>query len=327
VRAQVVNPRAAGYPAAVTAAFAYRQFHNQPPDSPLDGWLRRLWADVAARTDGRLVVDVRAQHDGLAGGDPAALQMLVAGEVEFLAMMGGLLGAVCPVAEIQGVPFAFRDHAHVFRAMDGALGDHLREQLAAAGIHLLPRACLENGFRHISTSGRPVRTADDLAGLRIRTPAGQLFVEFFTALGATPVAINMNRLRQALGDGTVEAQENPLVMVEANRLYEVQTHLSLTGHMWSGFNLLANLRTWRALPEDVREAVERAAAHWAALQRRQTEADNAALVGTLAGRGMIVNRADTAGFRAPLGPFYARWKRAFGARAWSLLEAETGLRG
>jgi tripartite ATP-independent transporter DctP family solute receptor len=306
----------------VTGPVAYRQFHNQPPGSPLDGWLRRLWADVAARTDGRLVVDVRARHDGIPGGDPAAVQMLVAGDLEFLTMMGGLLGGVCPAAEIQGVPFAFRDHAHVFRAMDGALGEFLGQELAAAGIHLLPRACLENGFRHITTSTRPIRTADDLAGLRIRTPNGALFVDFFTALGADPVPINLNRLHQALRDGTVEAQENPLVMVEVNRFHEVQTYLSLTGHMWSGFNLLANLAAWRALPGDVRQVVEEAAAQWAARQRRETDAENAGLADRLRAGGMIVNQADAAGIRGRLGPFYARWKRQFGARAWAALEAE-----
>jgi TRAP-type C4-dicarboxylate transport system substrate-binding protein len=122
----------------------------------------------------------------------------------------------------------------------------------------------------------------------------------------------------------VEGQENPLVMVEANRLYEIQTRVSLTGHMWSGFNLLANLAAWRALPDGVRGIAERQAAHHAALQRYQTDVRNSELVTGLARRGVRVNEADTAGMRARLGAFYARWKREVGTRAWSLLEAETG---
>jgi TRAP-type transport system periplasmic protein len=301
-----------------------RQFHNQPPGSPLDRWLRALWAAVAAETGGQLAVSVHPQNDGIAGGDPEALQMLRRGDVTFYTLMGGLLGAVAPVAEIQNVPFAFRSHAHVFAAMDGPLGDLLRTEVATGGIHMVPRACFENGFRHITSRGRPVRDVADLAGLRIRTPNGRLFVDFFESLGARPVAINMNRLYDALAQGTVDAQENPLVMVEVNRLYEVQTHLSLTAHMWSGFNLLANLEAWHALPEDVRQAIERIAPRYAALQRRETEADNVALVATLAERGMRVNTAVTAAMRARLGPFYARWKREFGPRAWGLLEAATG---
>jgi tripartite ATP-independent transporter DctP family solute receptor len=301
-----------------------RQLHNQPPGSPLDRWLRRLWDDVRAETSGRLDVEVSAQNGGVAGGDPAALEMLRAGEVAFFTLMGGLLGRVAPVAEIQNVPFAFGSQAQVFAAVDGDLGAHLREEVAAKGVYMIPRGCFENGFRHITTRTRAVRSADDLVGLRIRTPAGRLFVDFFTTLGAEPTAINLDRLYQALKDGAVDAQENPLVMVEVNRLDEVQTHLSLTGHMWSGFNLLANLALWRSLPGEVQGAVERAAARCAAGQRAETEARNAALAEGLRGRGLLVNRADTTDMRRRLGDFYARWKREFGAKAWGLLQAHAG---
>jgi tripartite ATP-independent transporter DctP family solute receptor len=306
------------------APAACRQFHNQPPGSPLDRWLAALWTAVRDETGGRLDVRVCPGNGGVAGGDPEALDMLRRGEVQFFAVMGGLLGAVAPVAQIQNVPFAFRGHAHVFEVMDGVLGDHLRRELAGQGIALLPRACFENGFRHITTSGRPVRGADDLVGLRIRTPAGRIFTDCFEALGARPRAINLDRLYAALADRTVDGQENPLIMVEVNRLYEVQTHLSLTGHMWSGFNLLASLEAWRALPAGVRAVVERQAARHAQGQRQETDAQNAALVAGLAGRGLAVNAADTAGMRARLGPFYARWKRELGATAWGLLEDATG---
>jgi TRAP-type C4-dicarboxylate transport system substrate-binding protein len=126
-----------------------RQFHNQPAGSPLDRWLTELWAAVRPATGGRLDVRVCPQNDGVAGGDPEALRMLLA-------------------------------------AIDGPLGAHVRAALGERGVHAIPRACFENGFRHISTSTRPIRAADDLVGLRIRTPAGRLFVDFFESLGARP---------------------------------------------------------------------------------------------------------------------------------------------
>lgn len=301
-----------------------RQFHNQPSGSPFDRWLTELWAAVRAETGGTLDVKVCPQNDGIPGGDPQALQMLLAGEVEFYTLMGGLLGSVAPVAEITGLPFAFASHAQVFAAIDGGLGDYVREELLAKGIYALPRACFENGFRQISTSTKPIRTADDLVGLRIRTPAGRLFVDFFESLGAKPTPINLNRLYDALKDGTVEAQENPLAMIEVNRLYEVQTYLSFTDHMWSGFNLLANADRWRALTRDIQQLVERVAPRYAARQREETIAFNAALRTRLGERGMVVNDADRASIRARLGAFYTRWKREFGAKAWGLLEAHIG---
>ncbi len=301
-----------------------RQFHNQPADSPLHRWLKELWSAVAVETAGRLEVEVCPENAGIPGGDPQALEMLVAGEVDFYTVMGGLLGRLAPVCEITGLPFAFRTPSQAFEALDGGLGEFLGEELRARGLYAVPRACFENGFRHITTRARPIRDAEDLAGLRIRVPAGRMFAEFFETLGARPTAINLNRLYAALLDGVIDGQENPLVMVEVNRLYEIQTHVSLTGHMWSGFTLVANLARWESLPATVRDVAADVAARYAAGQRAETEVENAALVDRLGERGMIVNHADTAGMRRLLGDFYARWKRELGPKAWSLLETSTG---
>jgi len=302
----------------------YRQFHNQPESSPLHRWLSEMWSAVSAETDGLVQVRVCPQNDGIPGGDPAALEMLLAGGVEFFALMGGLLGAVVPVAEMQGLPYAFHDHAHVFAVMDGEFGDFLRREMAGKGIYCLRRATFENGFRQITTRTRAIRHADDLAGLTIRTPAGRLFLDFFETLGALPTAINLNNVHGALRTGAIEAQENALVVTEFNRFWEVQQYVSLTNHMWSGFNLLANLEAWQALPRDAQVVIERVAASFARRQRSDTDMLNRDLAGWLAGRGMIFNQVDTASFRRRLGPFYARWRKIFGPSAWSLLEAEVG---
>jgi TRAP-type transport system periplasmic protein len=94
--------------------------------------------------------------------------------------------------------------------------------------------------------------------------------------------------------------------------------------MWSGFNLLANLKLWQRLPADVQAVIERNVAKFARLQRADNEALNTQLRTQLAQQGMTFNDADTSSFRAKLGPFYARWKEAVGQRAWSLLEAHVG---
>jgi len=244
-----------------------RQFHNQPEASHTHGFLVALWDEVAQRTDGALKISVHAQNGGIPGSDPAALEMLVSGELELMALMGGILGQVVPMAEIQGLPFAFSDHKEVHAAMRGELGDHIRAEMAAKGIHGFCDGVLENGFRHIVSIDRPVTGADDLLGYRMRIPAGRIFEDFFRSLGAVPVVVSIRELYTALAERRVDGQENPLVVTEVNRLYEVCRYVSLTGHMWSGFNLIANLRFWRSLPEDVQDIVNRAVAAHVARQR------------------------------------------------------------
>ncbi len=128
----------------------------------------------------------------------------------------------------------------------------------------------------------------------------------------------------ALKDRAFDGQSDPLGVVLSLKLYEVQSHLSLTGHWWSGFTLLANAGAWNALPAEIRRVVERNAEKSALLQRQDTEAINAAGADELARLGMIVNTAAAASFRAKLGPFYTRWRDQAGPEAWRLLETYAG---
>jgi tripartite ATP-independent transporter DctP family solute receptor len=309
---------------ALAADFDLRQYHNQPADSPLHKRLVEMWAAVKAETAGRVQVQTFAENNQLAGGDPAALKMVISGELDFFTLNGGLIGPVVAAMNVQSIPFAFRTQAQVYEALDGDLGDHLREEAIAKGIYAVPRGCFDNGFHQITCTTKPIRTAADLQGVKMRTPDAPIYLDTWTTLGATPVAVNINKLYDALKTGAADAQTNPLAIAELMKLYEVQKYVSMTNHMWSGFNLLANLKLWQRLPADVQAVIERNVAKFARLQRADNEALNTQLRTQLAQQGMTFNDADTSSFRAKLGPFYARWKEAVGQRAWSLLEAHVG---
>jgi TRAP-type transport system periplasmic protein len=313
---------------AASGRWTGRQFHNQPVTSHQHQFLVDLWDEVRAVTGGRVAIAVHAQNGGVQGSDPQALDMLIAGELEFMTLMGGILGKVVAVAEIQALPFAFQTHEQVHRAFRSPLGDYVARECAASGIHCFRDGLLENGFRHIAMIDKPITCADDLAGVAMRVPDGEMFRDLFTVLETRPTTVNINQLYAALQSHRVDGQENPLVVTEVNRLYEVTRYMSLTAHMWSGFNLLANLDFWNRLPADIQDVVNRAVATHVARQRAYTEDLNRELVTRLAARGMTFNRADTDSFRRKLGNgFYARWKSRFGATAWSLLEQQVGAIG
>jgi len=109
-------------------------------------------------------------------------------------------------------------------------------------------------------------------------------------------------------------------------LYEVQKYISVTNHMWSAYHFLGNMEAWNALPRNVQSVAEKNLAKYALLQRRDTALRNASLADKLARRGMALNKADTSGFRSKLtaSGFYKKWRDAFGAQAWDLLEAHSG---
>ena len=303
-----------------------RQYHYLSEASHVHPFLVDLWGDVRERSGGQLNVSVHAGNEGLPGSHLEIVQRLIDGDIEFYVLMGGILGPLVPPFEIQGLPFAFRHHAQVHAALGGALGDFLRAELLAKGVYAVPGGLLENGFRHITTVSRPLAGVADLAGLRIRIPEGRMFDDAFTSLGTRPVQVNILKLYSALADHSVDGQENPLAVTDALNLHEVTKYVALTGHMWSGFNLLASARFWRALPGPIQEIVLAGTARHVARQRARTDALNRELETALAERGMTLVRPDRASFRARLieSGFYGRWKGALGATAWTLLEDAVG---
>src|ERR1700693_4057764 len=89
---------------ARAAEFEMRQFHNQPAESPLHKSLVEMWAAVKQETGGRVVVQTFLDNDHLSGRDTAALSMLIDGSLDFMTLNGGLIGAVVPAVNIQGIP-------------------------------------------------------------------------------------------------------------------------------------------------------------------------------------------------------------------------------
>jgi tripartite ATP-independent transporter DctP family solute receptor len=302
------------------------QYHYLSADSHVHPFLADLWDDVRAQTGGHLDVTVHAANEGLTGSHLDIVQRLIDGEIQFYVLMGGILGPLVPAMEIQGLPFAFKNHDQVHDVFDGALGAYLREELLSKGLYALPFGLMENGFRHISTRDKPVLQANDLDGMRIRIPEGRMFEDAFRSLGAEPVPVYVLELYRALAERRVDAQENPLAVTEALRLYEVTHHISLTFHMWSGFNMLAGLTFWERLPQDVQEIVHACVRRHVARQRAHTDELNRGLESTLAQRGMAIIRPAQTSFRARLvtSGFYCRWRDMLGRKAWGLLEQSVG---
>ncbi|WJR77554.1 TRAP transporter substrate-binding protein [Bradyrhizobium sp. NP1] len=309
------------------AEYDFAQYHNQAASGTLHKNLTAMWAAISAETNGRVQATVYAENNKLPGGDPDALKKLISGEIQFFTLMGGIIGTVVPVAEAQQLPFAFKSAAEAHTVIDGALGRYIGEEMAAKGMYLFPIAGFDNGMRQVAAVTRPVAQPSDFAGMKIRVPPGQMMIDTFSAFGAQPVTTSANQIYDALKSGKVEAQENPLAILEGFKLYELVKYVSLTNHMWSGFNEMAHLATWKALPDDIKATIERNVTKYVRLQRQDQAALNASLRDDFARRGLLFNEVDQTAFRARLPSVYATWKEKLGAKCWSLLEAEVGKLG
>jgi TRAP-type C4-dicarboxylate transport system substrate-binding protein len=193
------------------------------------------------------------------------------------------------------------------------------------GFHCMDKG-YDHGFRQITTRTKPITSPDDLRGFKIRLPVAPYLISLFRHLGASPTAINFNEVYSALQTGIVDGQENPLVLIDTAKLYEVQKYCSLTNHVWAGFHTSFNVAAWKKLPPDLQEICHRDFSA-AALAERQdfvtmtkTEQQN------LAAKGLTFNAPDTKPFRDALAKsgFYPDMKKTAGDKAWALLEKYVG---
>ena len=170
-----------------------------------------------------------------------------------------LLAPRNPVCGILGVGFAFPGYDQVWAAMDGELGAMLRGVSEQIGLYCLDKA-YDHGFRQITTRTKPINGAGGSAGLQ-DPPAGRAVSDL--AVPPPRRLAHRDQLQrgvQRAADRLVDGQENPLVLIDTAKLYEVQKYCSLTSHVWAGFHTAFNVAAWKRLPPDLQEIVHRTSA-------------------------------------------------------------------
>lgn len=313
-------------PSLVRAAgpeFVYKFGVDLPDTHPTSTWMRKAAERIKTETDGRLEIQVFPNSQ--LGSTTDMLSQVRSGALEFHGQSGPGLSLLAPATGLNSMGFAFKTEDEVWPAMDGELGAYIRGQIAKTNLVVFD-AMWGHGFRHMTSSVGPIASPADLRSLKVRVPAGLIFVSLFKGLGASAATINFNELYTALQTKVVDAQENPIALLLSGKLYEVQKYASLTGHMWAGYWFLANRRTWDALPVDVRDVVTRAVNDAARGQRAELMQQEASYQKELAAKGMMINQVDTAPFREALSKagYYREWQGKFGEQAWALLERFTG---
>jgi len=309
---------------ANAAEFEYKFGANVPASHPLAIRAQEAADAIAKETDGRFKMNVFPGNQ--LGGDNDMLAQIRSGGLEFYAVSGvSGLSTLIPAGSMYGIGFAWPDYATVWKGMDGELGAHFRKQITGAGLVVMDRIW-DSGFRQMTTRSHPVKTPDDIAGLKMRVPVSALWTSMFKALGALPASINLAEVYSALQTSIVDGQENPLVTINTTKFYEVQKYCSTTNHMWDGYWFVGNRRAWGALPDDLKEIVSRNINDTALRQRADIERLNATLKTDLEGKGLQFVEPDREAFRDKLrsAGFYAEWRKKYGDEAWGIFEKAVG---
>jgi len=280
-------------------------------------------AKIKQESNGRMEITI--YPNSVLCGDTAMVAQVISGALEMYNLPVDLLAPRNPVCGLPGVGFAFPDYAHVWAAMDGEFGDMLRAAAEQIGLYCIDKG-YDHGFRQITTRTKAINSPDDLKGFKIRLPVAPYLISLFRHLGASPTAINFSEVYSALQTGIVDGQENPLVLIDTAKLYEVQKYCSLTNHVWSGFHTSFNVAAWKKLPSDLQELCQRNFSAVALAERDDFVAMTKSEQQNLTSKGLTFNAPDLKPFRDALtkSGYYPDMKKTAGEKPWGLLEKYVG---
>ncbi|HET9585375.1 MAG TPA: TRAP transporter substrate-binding protein [Bradyrhizobium sp.] len=209
----------------------------------------RLGKKLEAATDGRLSIQMYPSMQ--LGGEKEMIEQAQVGALAMARISVGPMGPLVPELNVFNLPFMFRDDAHMEKVIDGPIGDELLKKLSDHATAGLIGLCWMNaGTRNVYNSKKPVRSLDDLKGLKIRMMGNPVFVDTMNALGGNGVAMGFDQLVNAMQTGVVDGAENNYPSYATGQHFRYAKYYSLTGHLMIPEILVFSKRTWQTLPPD-----------------------------------------------------------------------------
>ena len=296
---------------ARAAARTLRFGHNNTEDSHYGHGGAAFAQAIAAHPALAGVISLEVHGNSEYGDELSMLKNCANGTLDGMISSASVLGNIAPEAGLLNAPFLFRDVARARAVLDGPIGVEYAEILGKKDVNVL--AWAENGLRHV-TSDRPIRTPADLRGLKIRVPQSEVMMGGFKALGADAAPLSFSLVREALRTGQFQAQENPIVVIEAMKFYELQKTVSLTGHIYDPAVVVASSDVLEDLTEPQRAALLTCAKVGAAMTRQVASAAQVDGIARLKAAGMVVvEDVDVAAFRGAVQPYLHGLSATFGA--------------
>ena len=279
-----------------------------------------IWANlVKERTQGRINIKLYPGVSLIQGDQTREFSALRQGVIDMA--IGSTINWSPQVKQLNlfSMPFLMPDYASIDALTQGEVGKDIFKTLEKAGV--VPLAWGENGYREITNSKRPIRTPDDLKGLKIRVVGSPLFVDTFTALGANPTQMSWADAQPAFASGAVDGQENPMSIFTAAKLQNVgQKNVTMWGYVADPLVFVVNKEVWESwTPADqaiVRQAAIDAGKQEIVIARKGLVEPGQPLLKDIEALGVNVVRLSPEqreAFVKATRPVYNKWKPTVGA--------------
>jgi len=273
---------------------------------------------VAEKTNGQVVI--KWVGSGQLGGLKENLEAVIAGNLELCGVNNANLGPLYSGTQLFDLPFIFRDYEHMKKVVRGPIGQQVYAELERrTGIKLIMTG-LPDGARSIWNRTRPVRTPEDVRGLKLRVMEAPLMVDTFKTLGAIPTPMSSTEVYMAAKQGVIDGAEwGPLGMIE-QKSYETAKYYTLTKHFNMPGSVGMSAKWFNSLSKDQQRAIMEAAEEARAWFDQEFGADEAKALAEVKQRGMeVIETPNMEPFRAAVKPVYDRYADKVGG--WQLIQA------
>lgn len=283
------------------------------------GMAGKIWADlVKERTQGRINIKLYPGVSLIQGDQTREFSALRQGVIDMA--VGSTINWSPQVKELNlfSMPFLMPDYAAIDALTQGEVGKDIFARLDKAGV--VPLAWGENGYREVTNSKRPIKSPDDLKGMKLRVVGSPIFSDMFSAMGANPTQMSWADAQPALASGAVDGQENPLFLFTVLKMHTVgQKFVTTWGYVADPLIFVVNKEIWASwTPADqaiVRQAAIDAGKQEIALARKGLTESDKPLFKEIAGMGVTVTQltpAEREAFVKVTRPVYAKWKGTVG---------------
>ena len=275
-----------------------------PEGYPVTEALKSFVAEVAAATGGKYRIEL--SNNGALGDQPKAVQMFKDGSIDVAEFNAGPLSNAAPGLKAFNLPFLFTDSAHMFRHLDGAVGDRLSAKLKDAGFVVL--GWYDGGARSFFCANKPMARIQDFSGQRIRVQQSDVYIDMIKLLGATPVVLPFKDILDQLSQKKIDCAEGNLVSYESMGQYKVAKYFYLDNHIIAPEALVVSTRLWDRLDDREKAAFKNAGMNSALLMRSLWNQRVAAARSIVAAGGVqFTPMTDAAALVHRVTPLYAKY--------------------
>ena len=212
---------------------------------------------------------------GVLGSEKEVIEQAQIGAVQMARVSLGIVGPVVPDVNVFNMPFVFRDHDHMRKVIDGEIGQEILDKITNSDFNLVALAWMDGGSRSLYTK-KPVRSLEDLKGMKIRVQGNPLFIDMMNAMGGNGIAMDTGEIFSALQTGVIDgAENNPPTLLEHNH-FQSAKYYTLTGHLILPEPVVMSKTTWNKLSPEQQALVKKVAREAQMEERALWDAKSAA---------------------------------------------------